>query len=347
MKKVKNNELLVWHFPNYDEFDKICEKLPIGALLEYEPSSAIYHYTGTHGMKGIIESKRIRFTDAYFMNDSTELEYATKIINKVLDEYFEHHPELRDLLAHFKERMLYSISALGFYLACFSEEKAKLSQWRSYGSYCLEFCTSNDIRVDRHPIMNDKWSPALFRRVEYDKGRQEYFVRLILDSIIEKFIENISYYTKSRNNVINDYGSFFISAVSELIIAFKDPVFEEEREWRIVYISPRRDDKDLQNINFREKNDVIVPYTDIELKAVNDNEFQEYQDNLQADKGHVSSNDYSKFVEDYGKFPLSSISIGPRFRPELDYKSIKLLLKKHKLSNASIGQYNIPLRDGW
>jgi hypothetical protein len=45
----------------------------------------LFHYTTSEGLKGILESRSFRCTDANFLNDSLEIKYGNKIISDILN----------------------------------------------------------------------------------------------------------------------------------------------------------------------------------------------------------------------------------------------------------------------
>ena len=48
----------------------------------------LFHYTTQAGLLGIIDSRSLWFTDIFYLNDSTEMEYTFSIVGYVLSEKF-------------------------------------------------------------------------------------------------------------------------------------------------------------------------------------------------------------------------------------------------------------------
>jgi len=46
----------------------------------------VYHYTTSQGLKGIIESRSLWATGAYYLNDISEIEYGCRLAATVLEE---------------------------------------------------------------------------------------------------------------------------------------------------------------------------------------------------------------------------------------------------------------------
>jgi hypothetical protein len=94
----------------------------------------LYHYTDGRGLKGIIDSQTIWFTDYRHLNDPSELSYGIEKARDVMrqnaigaDEYGRAFLEcLADMLSPKK------FSSLEFFIASFSRDKDELGQWRAY-----------------------------------------------------------------------------------------------------------------------------------------------------------------------------------------------------------------------
>ncbi len=96
----------------------------------------LYHYTTINGLMGILPNSSIWASDARFMNDSSELSYATDLIVRVVDEELEKvaDPALKELFE--LRRGFTAIFDFGYeprpFIACFCEDGDLLSQWRGY-----------------------------------------------------------------------------------------------------------------------------------------------------------------------------------------------------------------------
>jgi hypothetical protein len=50
------------------------------------PNATVFHYTTVDGLKGIVEENCLRASSAYFLNDSSEIDYGCRIVDGVLAE---------------------------------------------------------------------------------------------------------------------------------------------------------------------------------------------------------------------------------------------------------------------
>lgn len=111
----------------YDRLDEALDKYHVQLSQRVINENIIYHYTSYEGLKGILSSQKLRFTDYKFLNDPTEIEYCKKII---LDEMYNH--DLGSKNFHLINQFFNQLDAMyKIYISCFSENN-KLSLWRYY-----------------------------------------------------------------------------------------------------------------------------------------------------------------------------------------------------------------------
>jgi len=100
----------------------------------------IYHYTTISGLIGIVTHCELWASDSQFLNDGTELSYASNI-------FFAEVQKLN--LALVEDGGGYSLAGSSLeefrmFITCFCEDRDLLSQWRGYGAdqgYALGFDT--------------------------------------------------------------------------------------------------------------------------------------------------------------------------------------------------------------
>jgi hypothetical protein len=120
-----------------DEIKNVCGKVEscFEKLTDLEakavdaPPEVLYHYTSADGLLGIIQSRQIWPTNALYLNDTSELSHATKI----LAEELEAMPlRLKPNAGTFSMTIpVYSKDLpLDHFISSFCEDKDLLSQWR-------------------------------------------------------------------------------------------------------------------------------------------------------------------------------------------------------------------------
>jgi hypothetical protein len=128
----------------------------------------LYHYTDINGLRGIFEDGEIWATNSLFLNDTTELQLGIAVVIAKLAEQLaalwqERAEALRRNVERDKaerednaflpriaelEQIRDAIDEVGeysqCYIACLSEKRDQLSQWRGYasGGYCISFHTA-------------------------------------------------------------------------------------------------------------------------------------------------------------------------------------------------------------
>ncbi len=188
----------------------------------------IYHYCPIEAFYGIIKSKEIWLTDSKYMNDKYEGIWIDKVIQETLDNLNGKYNQ--ETLNNFYD-YYNSIKNKKYYLASFSREPDRLSQWRGYaddGKGIAIGFSKNAIYLTH----NFDFELSLMD-VKYDKLKQI----AIIQNTIEAF-KNLT----DRDLTIS---------LKEFSIWYKNPSFEEERETRFVYTP----ENDMSKHSFANVND--------------------------------------------------------------------------------------------
>jgi Protein of unknown function (DUF2971) len=109
----------------------------------------IYHYTNDAGLKGIIESGKLWFSDIFGLNDPSEFRHGLKVAIDVLKSRTTGaRPEIATFASQLERFDVDAgIEAAGhFFICCFSGDSDDLGQWRAYADdgrgYALGFNTA-------------------------------------------------------------------------------------------------------------------------------------------------------------------------------------------------------------
>ncbi len=286
-------------------------------LHSYHKDLHLYHYTSLDGLKGIIQSRSLWFTHTSTLNDPLELKYGNNLILEILSEKMRETDDtniiilLQSLINEFNS---FDIIKYQTYVACFCKSDNLLSQWRSYsaqgGGYNLGFWFNSNTNF-YHDLNNGEKSHIILRKIIYDKNEQARLVSEYVSSIID-----CSKKAQEWHHEVGNYEDAWPMMVSmeavnilfDLMLSFKNPVFSEENEWRL--IKSMQDTYKPELIKFRENNNHLIPY--IETYIVDE-------------------------LEGKLKFPLDSIRFGPMLKGESTKSAIELFAKKesaldHKIS---------------
>ena len=306
---------------------------------EMIPNGVLYHYTPVEGLRGILTSGKIWFTDAGYLNDGSELHYGYSLISKALIE--RQRNGTSELLSRsYGNARIYlnmlNTRSLVPYVSCYCENGNLLSQWRNYGSrgggYAVGFHVPSNLKwcLDRQDPDTKVTQPKL-RKVVYDPGEQAKLVQSTFDAYELVYQEEIP----SIESVARQYDAdpwvaettatstpafHLANILVEYILSFKDPAFGEENEWRLVYVIDNDDKKQQKHIRFRTGNGYIVPYVEVEL-----------------------------FQDQYGGLPIKEIVSGPTLDPTMAEHSLRVLLdcQGYTKPPVSILSSGIPMRAGF
>jgi hypothetical protein len=290
-----------------DELNEIRAKRNASAA-----GHSIFHYTTAESFHGIITTGQVWLTNAAYLNDVNELSYAVRLLRNLVDSRLQGLPEVgrRTLLESVLNKPVDSPSLTDvdravlsailerttersydyWYLASFSLEQNKLSQWRAYcpaGGYAIGFKAS---------ALVEKFGKNFafqLGEVNYDPGRQAERVLTLLDSHLA-FARQVRerYPEVPIETHIKNCAAFSELTLSLEMLFFKSAAFEEEREWRLLI--PEFAAQDL--LRFHSKANVLKPYIEID------------------------------FTID-GKLPLEMVRVGPLGEQELLTRSAELLLR--------------------
>ncbi|EOU3080267.1 hypothetical protein ACNVFV_004557, partial [Yersinia enterocolitica] len=105
----------------------------------------IYHYTDLNAAKSIIENSQVWLTDYRYLNDKEEFSKGFEVLCEALENYNnytgEYSKEFLDDLAvaitQIHKGNYNNFLKNSIFVSSFSKTPNLLSQWRSYGMYCL------------------------------------------------------------------------------------------------------------------------------------------------------------------------------------------------------------------
>lgn len=249
-----------------DETDSTNEPVPspfLEQLSDTDLPEVLFHYTDIYGLQGIWEKGELWLTGSLFMNDTSELELGTAVVEHIIAERrlelmerllaatrreIEHRKagadadseeafisdreriqteldEFNDILASIE----YAKDMTAF-IACFTRKGDQLSQWRGYAreGYCIGLKTSR--------LLEHCGEDSVVRRVRYYGGESK-------EDYTERTIEQSKAFRSAMLNIDalrddEDTRKFVIGKYALLDAAFvKDGNFREEEEVRIVRLN--------------------------------------------------------------------------------------------------------------
>lgn len=238
----------------------------------------LYHYTSSSGLLGIIESRELRATDIYFLNDFREFTHGMDQVRGLLDKAVANYQKrvgqmnknvktIYDLL-----QRIYPMNAnYNHYITSFTDQRDNLRQWMSYGksnaSYCIAFKAGfyDSIKVPEGMI-------SVMDKVNYDPF--DHKQRTNLD---EKIIEDFRLAIENKtDSPIRKIVTKQLRTLYAFNCTFKTSEFRDESETRFIFQlnSQASTDHDTPNysnlVKFTERAGILIPHINIpfELKWI-------------------------------------------------------------------------------
>jgi len=256
---------------------------------------------------GILQSGRMWASSATYLNDPSELVYAVELISGQLKAQAQQAS--RELEKELWKRAALGVSGAesqGTFLTCFCEEDDLLSQWRGYGAREDGFSLVFD--ADRIGTRPDRGFEL--RRVIYKPAEQ----LTLITECLQAARRAVGRLRANEGDQLSVVSAFLSDHLHELIFAFKNPAFHEEKEWRAVHSTVERE---IGRILLRPTDGVVlIPYVEVDLA----------------------------WRSDLDLLPLRHIRIGPNPNRALAERAVIHLLQKHGYDHVDIQQTSIPLR---
>lgn len=198
----------------------------------------VYHYCSLDTFYKIISNSTIRLSNVIKTNDREEMIYILPLIIEVgelcLSEYNSRLSDEYKLKPDFVKQLFeYTFNELSIncYVVCFSAEGDLLSQWRGYANDACGVSIGFDTNCF-FPLAKSIRSNYDFSQVYYSPDKlvtqmKKYF---------EKHIRNCWTSDDKENslNIMNTVKRLSIALLYNTVF-YKNPHFEEEAEWRLVY----------------------------------------------------------------------------------------------------------------
>jgi len=335
-----NDDLWIWAASEEREIISLKEEIDKKHSLADAPKTTLYHYTNANGFKGIIDSKSLWLTDINYLNDAGELRYAQNLIRDIIKGFSEDnkgHQLFFDKLDWLSDPFENSFD---IYITCFCEEGELLSQWKSYGLYSIGFNTIKDLRVNPSTFRKEgDYHKATLLKVIYDRDKQIDTITDIINSLFKLYKHSLSKYDKWPEMIAQKYARVFANFIMRYVLCFKNEVFKEENEWRLIHVQENRNDG---KIKFRPADEYLIPYIEGEIRTIDEEIFNEYHQKIAV----MGVDDLKNYVEENGEFPIKEIIIGPDPHHEIAEASAKKFLIKNGFLECNLFSKSTNLRKG-
>ncbi len=294
-----------------------------GMLRSHVPNPVpekLWHYTDSHGLKGIIENGTMRATHLAYVNDASEYLHAATILLEIIRaEKTLGNSTLRQTVL---DELDLFVAGTGpediapVFVACFSTAENSLNQWRAYGSgeggYALSFDTKRLMEV-HHP--NGILTPVI-----YDKSIQTNVVENLLVWGLNEYeqlcLTDAALGTDPARRALW-WNWFILICAATVAPVLKNPAFKEEAEWRYVQLAIPG-----TNMQFLPRPLGLRPYIDIDFRVK------------------------MKPTDPAPLLPLTDLWSGPGRLTGVSLLAGRAFLEKHNYFGINLHKSEIPFRVG-
>lgn len=221
----------------------------------------LHHYTSLDAAVNIINNREIRLFHCEFLNDSTEISGAVVLINETIARAIHravtqtYHTASAQFFREVQSLYETKSSLYEAFVFCLSEGDTSnlqgqdvLSAWRAYGRDGRGVCLSYD---SAQLALYAKGGNGLrLSRVIYNPNFQQKILEQILDEGYKLF---------SRSNNHQEAAAATVAAFVFMMPVLKHKAFEEECEWRFIFL-PENQDPASSTLGFVCRNDMVIPY---------------------------------------------------------------------------------------
>lgn len=318
----------------YVEDFKKNKEFFLHTLSSYEGKNidALYYYTKITVLENIFKNKTLWLSNSKYLNDSTEINYTNTLIYTICNEFLDESDDLDRLFKKNIDKLLNFIDKeMGdTYILSLTKNRDSLALWSNYSNYDgynigTNYEVFKDMFLSNRYVLKDKNSKdkTIFKEEDFscDFGPVIYDEKIQREILTERIMFLYSLYKKyydfTECKEFKILVSYVIYNIAYISAFFKDPGFEQEQEYRVVFRIINENIKG-EIVNHRICNRVFIPYIEIS--------FEDIGNYLEENKGCLR------------------VTIGPK--NNLDIAEIGLIsfLNSEGYKNFDICKSKIPLR---
>ena len=263
------NEVLQTH---RGETEEICD-LFIKELIATPVPRTIYHYTDDRGLRGILETGRLWFTNIFYLNDPSELNHGITLALEILKSRANESQQRE--VSFFYERFAHTMNehieeTAHFFVCCFSKTDEDLGQWRAYADdgrgYAIGFDAS---------VLETAFSKAELPKINLHSAFPVTYKDENLCEILERLVVATIPAISTPQGMGLEQGKIleFLKLLSvslalqcvHISLFFKHESYSNEREYRFLQIFPA--DKPVLDLKLRSRPYSLVPYREFDWKG--------------------------------------------------------------------------------
>ena len=223
-----------------------------------------YQYSALSTFRGVIEHNNLWATHWAYLNDSKELikgieiakfVHSDPIIRKAFKPY-KSFSDFEKIISKFLQKD--KIKNIDAYVLCFSEKKDELNLWRGYGDGYNSIVTAYDVAKMETNVKAS--ALQIMGKIVYNEDTQKVMMLTFFGRLCLMIKELRKRFPKQKEDVEKDMLWYFALGILILSLFMKEKSWNEEKEWRIVYLLPSHD-----ILDFRETDKGFIPFLHIPI----------------------------------------------------------------------------------
>lgn len=269
-----NSEVLSKAMQLVDDFSHLADEIVDSFTRKFDekpPPSLIYHYTDGAGLRGILESGKLWFTDIFNLNDPTELKHglnpAVVIMKRRAEEGKADLKAVSEIFINVQQNRLEQIAH--YFVCCFSKDGNDLGQWRAYADNGRGYAISFDGVLLVQAFEKSRTDNKLYMTFPITYEDDE--LRKMDEEIIDKFIKLHSLLSESGFNYDNLIRYLALLStkcwvpILRAALLFKHDAYKNEQEYRFLQVHPSGP---LDGVKYRNRPYSLIRYREFDWRSV-------------------------------------------------------------------------------
>lgn len=249
--------------------EEIIDRFTAG-VNSFNPPDLIYHYTDDRGLKGVLESGNLWFTDIFNLNDPSEIRHgfskAVALLDRMTRPRMPIHETFVNGFSNFVDHGGLGAAA-NFFTCSFSLANDDLGQWRAYADNGRGYALGFDAKeLDESFIADPKNNPSTFLITYSDAKLDELFWEIINAGMALIGLPRGKGLTPQQARIyMVQFSTMFSVLFLNASLYFKHEAYKNEEEFR--FLQTYR--KDLPpNHKIRSRPYSMVRYREVNWKTV-------------------------------------------------------------------------------
>jgi hypothetical protein len=231
------------------------------------PPSVIYHYTNDAGLRGIIETGKLWFTDVFDLNDPTELKHGIgPAIEIITAKHDEERPEIRQFSENLAALLHGGVEQIAHYFTCsFSSAGDDLGQWRAYADNGRGFAIGFDASMLSQTFETAiSGAGSMTFPVWYGEDELYTMHRKIIARVMPLILMPRSRNLESEaiNEYMNELSGILAVPILRAALFFKNKAYSNEQEYRFFQLLAKA--QDIHDLKYRSRPYSLIRYREFD-----------------------------------------------------------------------------------